>query len=383
MVAIASTYSPLRRRSCAGVLLGAFLGVCPLAAHAAGPESSPLGAARTETIVQALLQREWDPTKIVAEKAVSQPKPPVDPEQVRLWQGNSPQVDIGFMDFVFNFLDGKGEAQRKLKFSLDMGPRYLRATYSDNLLPKFRGGAVFEDITDARVVRLFFPGGQSKGLLLFVPPLKRGDDFYLLACPRVVKVRNQNQLDLQNFEWKPDSMLFHVYGHVKARLLSGTSSGEIEASIEQSPGIPAPKEANDLARGRNPTVELIYRTASDDYPAQPIPESGERAERFLVNVDMRLPSGNRRKTTEGFSFWVKTVDVPEVEVAVPFRAVKLTGVAKLLSHDIRRMEDREGVSAVVNKGPCALLVGERSEPERILSAQPPVEAEADTEESTH
>lgn len=359
-------------RICLGLALLAVPAVTllavPAVVRADAPPPAPLSEARVQTIVGALLAREWNPAKVVAEKDAAEKAPESDVEQLRLWQGNSPRFDFGFMDVKLAFSEKIGTEFLPLELTVDMETRFLRARYSENVHPWYRGGIVFEDFYNNRIVRTLLPGKDDRSLLLFVPPMGRGDDLYMLACPRLVKARDSKTVNLQPIEWKPEAMVFHVFGQGKARLLAGTSaSGGVGASIEQSSGIPAPQEPRDEARGRNPQIELTYRPADLNYPLQPFPESGAREERFVMHIDMRLPSGHTRRVTQGYNFWLRKVEIPEVEMGLPLKTLEYTSAARSLSRVVRNLHALEGVATVVHAGACLLMVGERTRPVTTLS----------------
>jgi hypothetical protein len=356
-------------------LIGFICAALPAVAQSA--ESVGLTEERAKTIVAALVAKEWKTEAIEADKSALEKRQSADIEQERLWQGNSPRVDLRFRELMVQFKDGLGADARDLNFSLEAGKKFYQAEYSDNVHPWFKGGVSFQEIRQPRVTRIFIPGKGNKGVLLLMPPLKLEEDLYMLMCPRKVGVRNPKLAALQNFPWKADSMRAQVHGHIRARLLSGTGSGSIEASIERTQGIPPAHEVKDSARGRNPQVELLYRTDQTAYPLQPFPESGERSEQLLMTIDMRLPSGNRRTLLEKYNVWAKTVEVPEIELALPYKTVSLTDVLARMTSDFRFLRPQDGIATVMETGRCLLLMGERSETERILSQEQPDEEPAE------
>ena len=188
--------------------------------------------------------------------------------------------------------------------------------------------------------------------------MKKNQDFYFLACPREIVTQSEGVVALKNTNVQLYSALVIPQGSVKAFLLSGLSSGNIEASIDRTAVIPPGMEPYDLVQGSNPVLDLSYR-ADPNYVAPPMSEEVGENHQFMVTIEMQLPAGYKRRILEGYDVLVKTVQMPLMRAVVPISTVIHTAAKSAITSRVQIDRGKEGLSANIEPGPCSLVVVEK------------------------
>jgi hypothetical protein len=321
-------------------------------------EPTSLSKTREQVIVKALLAQIWDPKEVIDSKKEYDKQSEAEQQFSQLWKGNTPKVSSAFVDLELNFLSKKDEKQFQLK--MDVYQDRLRLVHSKTLLPQFKGGALFEgDWKDSRrVSRIFLPGKDDSGILIFSPLWKDKSDLYTLICPRKLVPREKEKLGLVNTDVQLQSLLLNLSAELKARLYSGKYVGSILATLEHTAAIPRSKNTKDFSKAVNPTVDLRYFPVSDIKPA-PFSASGEAAESLMFKIDMQLPSGYRRTTLDQYDLWVKKVEIEPITVAVPISTALACGASSAVTPQLLDQSWAAGMETSVDGGACYLVIGEK------------------------
>lgn len=339
---------------CAAMIVA---GTTPLAADERKPGMS---LAHEEMIIEAFSKPKWNTAKVLEHKIAEAVKPNTQSDLDTYWRGNDPTIDIGMERIELIYSRENADKSRHLfHLNVDLSGKKEKFYHSETSLPAFRGGAILEPNFSDELRQFYFPAQNKSGILVFAPPMKRGGDFYFLACPREIEARGEGLVGLKNTDIQLYSALIIPFGTIKAFILTGTSTGKIEASIDRSAMIPPGIEPYDLVETSNPVIEILYR-ADPNYVVPPLGEEVGSDHEFMVNIDQQLPAGFRRKLKEGYAVTVKTVNVPQMNVVTLVSTIQTTAARTAITSRLDIGRSKRGLNTIVDPGPCSLVVAERT-----------------------
>ncbi len=346
--------------------------LCALALPVMAEEQKPaqnLSPTHEKYIIEAFTKPKWDAAKMLAHKLADAPPAKAPSDLDTYWRGNEPTVDIGMERIELIYARETEDKSRHLfHMNVDLSGKKEKFFHSETYLQNFRGGAILEPNSPDELRQFYFPANNQSGMLIFAPPMKRGGDFYFLSCPREIVVRGEGVIGMKNTDIKLYSALVVPFGTIKAFLLTGTSTGKIEASLDRTAIIPPGIEPYDLVETSNPVIEILYR-ADPSYVVPPMGEEIGSDHKFMVNLEMQLPAGFGRKINEGYAVTVKTVTVPQFNVVTPVTTIRNTPAKNAITSRLEIGRSKQGLNTIVDSGPCSLVVAERTVRQTVLTSK--------------